>query len=408
MKAKLIANPYIIYCAAFLFVMLFYTMHWSDLYPELTMGLVCFLSVTIFINFFAGLIIHKTNYLSYTGIKYDKRNIWLFTGLIIVSYVTECVYMGVIPIYDISTGGDYDYTSFGIPTFHVVVVTFNSFWAVFIFHNMISQKNKTLIIPYILCLVPSIVIFNRAMFLLILASSLFVLVMSAKNILNIVFKISIFLILVLFLFGIAGNVRLTRGDSANDVILAVGHATDKFEKSPVPDEFFWAYLYTTSSLGNLQETVNSHHISAPSLEKVALFINSEIFPDFISKRNEYLFKRLEQIDQISASFTVGTVYARSYAYFGWWGMAAIYIYMFLFNLVVIFSLTKTSKFFVTGVAILNCMTLFTIFDNMFTFSGLVLQLAYPILFGVVSRIRLIHKPKENNLSLDISDPAIQC
>ncbi|MDB5249670.1 MAG: hypothetical protein JWQ40_4064 [Segetibacter sp.] len=406
MKAKLIANPYIIYCFAFLFVMLLYPLRWSALYPELSTGLICFLSATIFINFFAGLIVHNTNYLSYTTIDYDKRKIWLFTALIILSYIAECLYMGVIPIYDISTGGDYDYTSFGIPTFHVVVVTFNSFWAVFIFHNMISEKKRGLIIPYILCLVPSIVIFNRAMFLLIIASSLFVLLMSAKNILTILFKIFIFLILILFLFGIAGNVRLTRGDSANDIILAVGHATDKFEKSPVPDQFFWAYLYSTSSLGNLQETINAHRVSEPSFEKAALFINSEIFPDFISKRNEYLFKHIEAIDQISASFTVGTVYARSFAYFRWWGMVAMYIYMFLFNLCVIFSLTKSSKYFVTGVAILNCVILFSIFDNMFTFSGLVLQLAYPILFGILSRIRLAHKLNVGAVSIDNSTAAI--
>jgi hypothetical protein len=236
------------------------------------------------------------------------------------------------------------------------------------------------------------------MFLLIIASSLFVLLMSARKILKLLFKISLFVLIVLFLFGIAGNVRVSAGSTANDIILSVGNATKEFENSPVPNEFFWGYLYITSSLANLQHTINVHRVSEVSLEKVAFFINSEIIPDFIAKRNKYLFENINRIDQIYPSFTTGTVYGRSFAYFGWWGLFAMYTYSFFFNLAVIISLTKSSNYFVSGVAILNCIMLFNIFDNMFIFSGLVLQLTYPILLGAFSRIRFINKLEAKAIS----------
>jgi oligosaccharide repeat unit polymerase len=387
MKAKLITNPYIVYSVAFMLVMLLYPLHWSLLYPDLSFSLICFLSITIVFYLIVGLVFHKANYFSYRDISFSDKNIWIWTAVILISYVIEFAYMHVVPIIAISTGADYEYTSFGVPTFHVVVVTFNSFWAVFIFHNYTSTKRRALLVPYILCLIPSILIFNRGMFLLIIASTLFVVLMSAKKLGKLLFKISVLLLIILFLFGILGNIRVTGGFSANDAILGLGHASKQFSKAPVPNEFFWAYLYTTSSLANLQETVNVHHNLGFSMGKVALFINSEIFPDFISKRNANLFRHIEPIDQISETFTVGTVYARSYAYFGWWGMAVMFLYIITFNMVVIFTLVKQSIFFVTGIAILNCIMLFNIFDNMFTFSGLVLQLTYPILFSAFSKVR---------------------
>ncbi len=393
MKAKVITNPYIVYSLAFLLVMTLYPLHWSELYPDLSIRLIIFLVCTILVSLIAGLLLHKTNYFSYNKVNYSNRRLWLFTILIILSYIAEFAYMRTVPVFTISTGGDYDYTTFGIPTFHVIVVTFNSFWAVFVFHNIVSKKNKALILQYFLCLLPSILIFNRGMFLIIIISSLFVLLMAAGKVIKLIFKILFFLLVILFLFGIAGNVRISGNVSADDVILGLGHSTKKFDNSPVPNQFFWGYLYTTSSLGNLQETINDHHIGDFTFEKVALFINSEIFPDFISKRNKFLFKHIEPIDQISASFTVGTVYARSYAYFGWFGMAMMYVYIFVFNFLIIIFLNKRSQFFISGIAILNCIMFFNIFDNMFTFSGTVLQLTYPIIFGALPRIKIVNKFK---------------
>ena len=56
-------------------------------------------------------------------------------------------------------------------------------------------------------------------------------------------------------------------------------------------------------------------------------------------------------------------------------------------------LNKKSIFFTTGVATLNSIMLFNIFDNMFTFAGLVLQLVFPIFFGLLLK-------QKNKLSVE--------
>jgi len=290
MRAKLITNPYIIYSISFLITTIIYTFHWSALYPHLSFSLFLFLAGTASISLIIGGVLHTTNYISYKNIFYSSYAIWSVTILILISYVLECAYMGVIPLLAILNGTGYDYTSFGIPVFHVVIVTFSSFWTVFVFHNFVSQKKKHLFLCFFLCLFPAILIFNRGMLMMNLGSSFFVLFMSSKNIRKLILRVSVIIIGILFLFGIAGNVRVTGDQSVNTVILDWGHATNDFRNSIIPKEFFWAYLYITSPLANVQETINHHDITGFSLHKLGTFVNRSFLPDFIWKRNTYFLR----------------------------------------------------------------------------------------------------------------------
>ena len=382
MKAKFITNPYFIYSLAFSFVLLFYQLAWSELYPNLSVALILFFFASIFISIIFCLYFNKINYFSYSNVTFNHKTLWLVTGFILLGNLIEFKYMGLVPLFAILQGSKYAYTDFGIPTFHVVLIVFNSFWAVFIFHNLVSSRQKNLIIPYLLCLLPSVLIFNRGNFLMIIASSIFISLMAAKKLKQLLLKVAIFSIIILFSFGIAGNIRVSKGKkTANDLILTLGRASTEFKDSPIPKEFFWAYLYTTSPIANLQQTLDKHDVTELSFEKVLIFINCEILPDFVSKRNKHLFQQREPIDQISNAFTVGSVYARSCAYFGYWGLIVMFGFIILFNILTIAMLNKNSIFFVTGIAILNSIMVFSIFDNMFTFAGLVLQLGFPLLFG---------------------------
>jgi len=387
MKAKLITNPYMVYAIGFIPILILYSFHWSNLYPQLSPQLFLFIIGTAFFSLLIGILIHTTNYLAYKKVSYKPCFVWLVTLIILLGYFIEFAYMRVIPIVAILNRTGYDYTTFGIPTFHVILVTFNSFWAVFTFHNFISQKKKNLLLCYILCLIPALLIFNRGMLILNLTSSFFVLFMSVKHVRKLILRGSLFVIAILFLFGLAGNVRLTGNQSLNSIILDWGEATDNFKKSFVPNEFFWSYLYATSPLANVQETINDHNVTSFSFQKLGAFLNHEFLPDFISKRNTYFSHPAENINRISSAFTVGTVYGRSFAYLGWWGMLAMYFFILIFNLIVILTLSRKSVFFVTGIAILDCIMLFNIFDNMFSFSGLSVQLFYPIVFGFFSNIK---------------------
>lgn len=397
-KAKLFLNPYTIYSLGFLGVLALYPLGWSDLYPNLSSFLVIFIIISSILSFLVGLRFHEINYFAYSTVNFSTKKIWLFTFLILLSYVAEFYYHRLIPLVAILRGSKYDYTQFGIPSFHVLVVIFNSFWAVFVFHNIQSQKKKSLYLAYLLCIIPPILIFNRGMFMMILASSIFILLMATNNIKKILIRVLIFLFFILFLFGIAGNVRFRGGTaSGNSLILKIGMASNNFKNSIVPDQFFWSYLYITSPLANAQKTLDNRKNTDLSVTKIAAFFNSEILPDFISKRNEYLVKFSEPMIGISKAFTVGSVYAKSCAYFGNYGLLIMYLYILFFNLVVIIMLNPKSKFFITGVATLNSIMLFNIFDNMFHFAGLVLQLVFPIVFGGLAKASQILKVNTKSL-----------
>lgn len=391
MKAKLITNPYIVYSLGFIAIALIYALHWSNLYPQLSFQLFLFLIITAFISAIIGLCLHTTNYLTYKNVYYSSSTLWLVSIIILLCYLIECAYMGVIPLLAIIQRTGYSYITFGIPTFHVIVVTFGSFWTVFVFHNFISQKKKHLFVCFLLCLFPAILIFNRGMLMMNLASCFFVLFMSSKNIRKLIVRVAIIIVAVLFLFGLAGNIRVTGDKNVNSIILDLGRATENFRNSSIPKEFFWGYLYITSPLANVQETINNHHITDFSFQKFGTFINRNFLPDFIWKRNVHFIQPYEHVDQVSPAFTVGTVYGTSFAYMSWWGVILMFFFILAFNLFVILSFSKSSSFFITGIAILDCMMLFNVFDNMFSFSGLSLQLFYPIFFGLFSNVRFFPK-----------------
>jgi hypothetical protein len=152
----------------------------------------------------------------------------------------------------------FEYTEFGIPTFHVLLVTLNGFATVYLFHQLISDFNKTTLIQFILMIIPSVLIMNRGMLLMSLTSCLFVYILSLNRIrFRTLVKISLLCLVLFYVFGLLGNIRQTRGRSfSSDIILDISKSTQEFRDSFVPNVYFWSYLYVSSPLANLQNTIN--------------------------------------------------------------------------------------------------------------------------------------------------------
>ena len=104
MKAKFITNPYFIYSVAFSFVLLFYLFGWSELYPSLSFGLVLFFIISIIISLIFSLYFNEINYFSYSNIKYNQQQLWVITGFILIGYLFEFKYLGLIPLFAILQG----------------------------------------------------------------------------------------------------------------------------------------------------------------------------------------------------------------------------------------------------------------------------------------------------------------
>ncbi|NJL10558.1 MAG: hypothetical protein HC908_11380 [Calothrix sp. SM1_7_51] len=148
-------------------------------------------------------------------------------------------------------------------------------------------------------------------------------------------------------------------------------------------------MYASSPLANLQTNISDVRHENINLLSFFQFFNNEIIPDFISKRINSVFELEKGINLlIDPNITTCTVYAGSYFYLSWYGLYLMGIFILVFPLIYIKLLPKNSLLNITGIAILNTLYLFFIFDNMFYFSGLSFQLIYPLI------LRKILKPKK--------------
>lgn len=386
-------NPYFIYVLSFLAVLITYLFGWSNLFPEIEITLLLFIIISTLIALFTGKAFMKRKIITFNKIEYRKSHVWV-TIAILLGYMVEFIYHRNFPLLAILNRTSLSYHEFGIPTFHVLLVTFNSFYSILLFQSIISKtKNRKLsVVLFLLTLIPSILIMNRGMLILILMSCVFVYLIKYQQ--NITFKkvvsLSIIAVLFLYLFGIVGNVRVNNSyqtDTSlldNSLFLQIGGATEEFKESIVPKEFFWAYIYIASPLANLQENIGDYeHEGDITVADSLLFGSTQLLPDFISKRViAYYEAEKPSVLLITPELNVATAFAEPFAILGWVGISVFTIVIFIFAFFyILFLKSLKSEYFVIGVAILNTIFVFNTFSNMFSFSGLSFQLVYPILFS---------------------------
>lgn len=376
---KIISNPFFIYIIGFGIVLLTYLLRWSDLFPPISASLFIFMIATFVISFFLGVLLQKLKKIEYRPIEWKSNKGTLV--VLWIGYALEFAYNGGVPLLMVLAGNrDFNYQTFGIPTFHVILVTFNGFLSVYLFHQLISDFRPRRLITFLLSVAPYILIVSRGAFLITMTSCLFVFLLSLRSIRpRIIFTLSILILGSFYLFGIFGNLRITHGaTTTSEYILEISKVTDDFKEAFVADEFIWVYMYVASPMANLQTTINQ---SKPQDRSFARFIIHEPLPDFIAKRIGNMFNAVRRdVPRVAGWLTVSTFYARSFSSLGWPGMILIFLFFISVNIFYLLALKKSSEYYVTGLAILNTIVLYNTFDNMYAFTGLSFQLIYPLLF----------------------------
>jgi hypothetical protein len=156
----------------------------------------------------------------------------------------------------------------------------------------------------------------------------------------------------------------------------------------IPSEFFWGYIYFTSPLANLQLTTQ-HPKPEISVTNLVQWGTNEVLPDAVSKRiNAYCGLTKRQSPRIAPHLSASTVYAGSFTYGGWYGMGLMALVLLCFPFLYKRLLAAESRYYITGMAMLNTLYLFLIFDNMLAFSGFSFQLFYPLLFSWMEQRRM--------------------
>lgn len=378
-------NPYYIYIVTFLSSLLIYQLGWSTLYPELKGSLIAFLVISMIIAFVFGLYFQAKRFISYRPVGWDPK-IPATVFFIVVLWVIEFLYNKGVPLFMIMRGETYDYIAFGVPTLHVFIVTFTSFFSTYLFHVYLSTRSIKVLIYYFITMSFAILVFNRGMLMINVISSGLVYLQFVKRFsIQRTALVGVVLVLILYVFGVLGHLRTShnRGtEYSGDGIMEIAKASESFANGPIPSEFIWTYLYISSPIGNLQHNIDHEFREQPSLRNTILFVNNEFVFDFISKRiNEALNAKRVICIRFLDSMTVASVYTNSYIYAGWVGMSMMAIFILLVPVFYLGLLRKSNNFYVTASSILGSMYLFLVFDNMFTFTGLSFQLLYPLLLG---------------------------
>lgn len=163
--------------------------------------------------------------------------------VLIVGFFLECMNNRGIPLFVVFKGDAYDYTQFGIKTFHVFYMGYLSASVIINFERFLRSKCRYYLITPMLGIVITILIMNRgSTFLLLFPMGLMYLGM-----LRVKFRfkhLSLFvaaLISIIILFGIMGDKRmLASGYDNENIIMEIGKADPLFEILP---SGFFGHIY---------------------------------------------------------------------------------------------------------------------------------------------------------------------
>ncbi|WP_297521071.1 O-antigen polymerase [uncultured Clostridium sp.] len=385
-------NPFIIYILAFGSALGLYIFNWSNLYPELTFSLVFFLGVSSLICGYISLKMSKENKFEYKDIKKNRiGDIALAINSLL--FVADFIYAGYIPMFDMKKYLEFS----GIPMVHVFIYTFNIFLGIYLFHIFISEKTIKNFLKYTITFLPAFLLVSRGMIMNIVIGSGIIFILKygkwefyKKNFI----KLIIVCLVGLFGFGVYGNIRNNSINGANNkldssYIMSVGGAREEFKKSIIPKEYFWGYLYISSPLANLQNTIIEHKpkINGGNFYK---FLSNEVTIDFIAKR---VFKNYEKnksekkIPLITPHLTVSTVYTGAYYYLGWLGVWLMFAILIGGSYLYMNFISDDNPLRVIAIAMLCNLVALCAFSNMVNFSGMSFQLIFPILLEIYLKVK---------------------
>jgi hypothetical protein len=373
----LLKNPFAIYILAFGGALATYQLGWSELYPKLSLALLAFLGLSFLVMAMLGLVVHN----DVAEIEaYRPGQMPTFAVLVLVAvWVADLLYAHQLPMLALIRGS-YSYGSFpGIPTAHVFAVTFGGSVATIRFADMLYSRGwqRWRYLAEAMIPIAFFALVNyRGVVVIALVSWGFIYIIKRGGLgLWECLAAAVLGLAALYLFGAYGDVR-TGG------IEHLGRPSDAFVASGVPRTYFWGYLYYTSPLANLQHTIGTAFPRLDFWAGVELPI-SEMLPDFLSNRIlPMLGTQRLATPEVGPNLNVATIFARSYLYFGWAGVFAMFIYFFSFILIYL-RLIRKSPYRVPCLALLNTLVIFCTFDNMIAQTFFVAQLIWPLLLPLL-------------------------
>ena len=377
-------NPFYIYCATFALSIFVYSWSWSGLYPEFSYSLMVFFLCTFGLSIIFFRILKSELNLTFNKILRDRSHYLLldFIFFIIITLGILNIYLtGYLPVLDRSHG----HLAFGVPGLDPLFNSLSIFFSVFFFQTFLESRKKRYIIYFILIIIFHLLIFRRSAVIWILTSSVFMFILNRKNIKTIVLLVCFLCVpLISFGFGIYGNMRNNLGQS---YIMNELGPSEHFKNSGISHNHYLTYIYLSSPLANLQNTI----------DRGEGFTNNGEFKKFVFYCiiPQSLTLRLEKSRKLSAPeytlihphLIVGSFLLLSYSSLGWLGMILMFLFLFVYIVACILLIKRWNTFNLTTYSILITAVSLLTFSNFLNRLDVILTLfVYPVIFHYVFKL----------------------
>ena len=379
-----IINPFFYYGLMWILALIGYELSPSEYCLDLDYGLVIFLTFSLVVAFFGGAIFNTKLKNKVILIRYEPYSN-LLVYVVVVLFILEFVVSGGIPLYSylFKTGG-ITYMQFGIPTLHVIIVTFAIYCLVkYSFQYLIFKQKKDLILP-LLSFLYFLLIYSRGIMLFSLISIVMFFFIDKNITIKQVFFMSSVFVIISWLFGILGNMRV--GSHWSDTSYIFYLAGVNHDASSWFSPMYWVLEYLTCSL----RTLNFNVLEIPPAYRL-MDMSYYFIPDFIAKRifADNVLRPVLQLDWC----TTYTMYGASFTTYGYFGMLLKFLTYVVMAIGIYCIKFKNYVYNIIGLCLLSTLYVFTVFNDMLMYSGYSFSVFYVLLFGKFSTKKVSFKCK---------------
>ncbi len=223
--------------------------------------------------------------------------VWVFFSIL------EIILFKGVPLISvlIFKNSDLDYAKFGLPTLHGLL---NALYYTFMVGNFLVYsltKQKKYLIKIIIFIFWPILLMSRASLLWVLSEILCVYLLLNKISLLKFLKLSFFIFLFIFLFGVIGDARGVE-DSSFKILNFVSPKYENIAEK-IPIGFIWVYLYATTPINNIVAQTNQLNPKYDFKSSAANLIPSVIRNRIYNEDDKYGFELDNQAFNVSSFFS---------------------------------------------------------------------------------------------------------
>ncbi|MGP3592561.1 O-antigen polymerase [Vagococcus sp. WN89Y] len=247
-------SPGFIYAVIWLFTIILYSLGLTTNITPMSSDVVLFLLINIVLGFIFALPFLRFRTINSVRLKevmpsYKVTKRWFFIWCLAI--IPDAIVAGGIPML-LQLKDGYNYTEFGIPTYHGIVNMIFLFVFPSIFYHFLLSRKKILLMVLLLMCIWEMLVFRRGILMSGLVEVFFLYFIYKRITIRVLIAVFSLVITVVLLFGVVGDIR--GAENPYNYMLS----SDGAILTLLPSGFTWFYVYITAGLANL--TYNLPHI----------------------------------------------------------------------------------------------------------------------------------------------------